>query len=179
MKRVAITLVFTVALSSCSFVFMKKAPPRDPGTRPVVCSQSNAFSYVDSIGAGVSVIIAALFLGRGFGPGGADMEERILLVPLGIGAAATTVAYGWSAISANRSAERCRAFNAPPPVVEVPATNQVRDEAWEITKGAAAAARNGDCAEVIAAGEKVRALDSEFYEVVFLGDAAIAKCPRP
>jgi hypothetical protein len=113
MRRL-VTVGMFVSLASCSTVLMRKAPKRDPGTRPVPCSESSAFSSVDGIGSGLSAIGAAMLLGKGLGPG-TDMEERVRLVPLGALLAITTVAYGWSAFAANAAAERCRHYNAATP----------------------------------------------------------------
>jgi hypothetical protein len=51
-----------------------------------------------------------------------------------------------------------------------------RARAWEVTKAAAAAARTGDCASARAADVEVEALDGELHAIVFLRDAAIARC---
>jgi hypothetical protein len=51
-----------------------------------------------------------------------------------------------------------------------------RDEAWELTKLAAAAARDGKCDLVCVNDRIVREIDFEFHEVVFMRDVAIARC---
>jgi hypothetical protein len=54
-----------------------------------------------------------------------------------------------------------------------------RDEAWEHTKVAAVAARTGDCDTVLVRNRIVRELDADFHALVFLRDAAIARCLAP
>ena len=53
-----------------------------------------------------------------------------------------------------------------------------RAEAWELTKQAAEAARERDCAQVEAIDPRVRDLDLEFHGVVFMRDVAIQRCLR-
>lgn len=54
-----------------------------------------------------------------------------------------------------------------------------REEAWEYTKHAKAAARVGDCITVAAHARIVRELDAEFHTLVFMRDAAIVRCLSP
>ncbi len=61
------------------------------------------------------------------------------------------------------------------PTVTIPQPDR-RDEAWELTKLAASAARAGDCALVSVQNRIVRDIDPEFHEVVFVRDVAIARC---
>jgi hypothetical protein len=51
-----------------------------------------------------------------------------------------------------------------------------REQAWALTREAAAAARDGDCTRVSALDDQVRAVDAEFHAAVFRRDAAIARC---
>jgi hypothetical protein len=51
-----------------------------------------------------------------------------------------------------------------------------REEAWELTKLAAAAARSGNCDLVLVNDKIVRDIDAEFHEVVFMRDVAIQRC---
>lgn len=66
---------------------------------------------------------------------------------------------------------------APPPG---PSPEEIRilkrQEAWELTKEASEAARRGDCAFVLSAAEKVKALDPTFYDAPFATDVAIRAC---
>jgi hypothetical protein len=54
-----------------------------------------------------------------------------------------------------------------------------REEAWELTKQAEAAARSADCTQVQAIDPRVRDLDVELHVVVFMRDVAIQRCLRP
>jgi hypothetical protein len=51
-----------------------------------------------------------------------------------------------------------------------------RARAWQLTKASAAAARAGDCHVARDFDDEIDALDPEFHDVVFLRDAAIARC---
>ncbi len=53
-----------------------------------------------------------------------------------------------------------------------------RETAWELTKQAKTAARAEDCTQVQAIDPRVRDLDHDFHNVVFLRDAAIQRCLR-
>jgi hypothetical protein len=61
----------------------------------------------------------------------------------------------------------------PPPPVEKP---DHRPEAWAKTQQAQSHARGGDCDTVKALSAEVAALDGDFHVVVFMRDAAIARC---
>jgi hypothetical protein len=74
----------------------------------------------------------------------------------------------------------------PPPVIAPPPGPspdeiriQQRQQAWELTKQASDAARHGDCAFVLSAAEKVKALDPTFYDAPFATDVAIRACLEP
>lgn len=62
-----------------------------------------------------------------------------------------------------------------PRVQDIKASDH-RDEAWDYTKVAAAAARVGDCTTVLIHDRIVRELDAQFHATVFLADVAIARC---
>lgn len=51
-----------------------------------------------------------------------------------------------------------------------------RLEAWELTKQAGQAARERDCMQVEAIHPRVRELDLEFHNIVFMRDVAIQRC---
>jgi hypothetical protein len=50
------------------------------------------------------------------------------------------------------------------------------EQAWEMTKRAREAARRGDCGTVKKIEPALAARDKSFHDVVFMRDAAIAKC---
>jgi hypothetical protein len=54
--------------------------------------------------------------------------------------------------------------------------DEVRAHAWSLTKSAAQAARQGDCATVAELDVQLRAVDLDFHNTVFVGDVAIARC---
>ena len=54
-----------------------------------------------------------------------------------------------------------------------------RDDAWALTKAAAAAARAGDCKTVRKLDRRVLGLDADFHNTVFLADVGIGRCLEP
>ena len=54
-----------------------------------------------------------------------------------------------------------------------------RDQAWELTKAAQAAARENDCAKVTELSAQVGALDPDLYAEVFMKDVAVQRCLMP
>lgn len=64
--------------------------------------------------------------------------------------------------------------------VEQPTPQQIqleaRKQAWAITQQAQAAARANDCGTVLALSGKVQATDADFYDTIFIKDAAIRRC---
>jgi hypothetical protein len=59
------------------------------------------------------------------------------------------------------------------------ATLTKREQAWALTREAAAAARRGECARVSELDGKVAVIDADFHATVFRPDAAIARCLAP
>lgn len=51
-----------------------------------------------------------------------------------------------------------------------------QDQAWQLTKHARDLARKGKCDSVAKIDPRVKQLDPDFYEVVFLRDVAVARC---
>jgi hypothetical protein len=67
-----------------------------------------------------------------------------------------------------------------PPAATVPdATRRRQAEAWTLTKQAATAGRDGDCATVSELAARIRALDLDFYTTVTARDLAIQRCLEP
>jgi hypothetical protein len=67
----------------------------------------------------------------------------------------------------------------PEPVAAPPPPPDRRNDAWDRTKEAQAAARLGDCTTVKSLAIQVKALNEDFYWTVFARDAAIARCQTP
>jgi hypothetical protein len=55
----------------------------------------------------------------------------------------------------------------------------VREEAWQLTKECAEAARHYDCGPARRNAPRVESLDADFYTIVFMRDVAIARCLAP
>lgn len=53
---------------------------------------------------------------------------------------------------------------------------RARDDAWQLSKAAFLAARQGNCAKVEELSRTIRDLDSDMHRTVFLRDAAVRKC---
>lgn len=66
--------------------------------------------------------------------------------------------------------------NLPPPPPPPPPPPDHRPEAWAKTQEAQSAARANDCARVQQLATDVKALDGDFYTVVFARDVAIKNC---
>ncbi len=67
-----------------------------------------------------------------------------------------------------------------PPAVAPPTIEQLqleaRKQAWALTQEAQAAARANDCGTVLAISGRVQTIDADFYDTVFVKDAAIRRC---
>lgn len=95
----------------------------------------------------------------------ADESAKNVMIPIIIGFGAVT-AGGFAAYLGASSAADAN-----------PATQQqIDDEAWQMTKRAQQAARTGDCERVMKLAPAVKAKDGNFYDVVFMRDAAIRRC---
>lgn len=66
------------------------------------------------------------------------------------------------------------------PVDQQPTIEQLqleaRKQSWALTQEAQAAARADDCGTVLALSGKVQTIDADFYDTVFVRDAAIRRC---
>ncbi len=56
------------------------------------------------------------------------------------------------------------------------AMKQQREAAWQLTKEAQQAAREGNCARVAEIDPNVKAMDAELYASTFISDVAIQRC---
>ncbi|NVB77869.1 MAG: hypothetical protein HOV81_05690 [Kofleriaceae bacterium] len=72
--------------------------------------------------------------------------------------------------------DEAREVRRPAPLVS--ARDQAREQAWTLTKQAAKAARADDCTEVQALDPRIRDLDLDFHNVVFMRDVGIQRCLR-
>lgn len=69
---------------------------------------------------------------------------------------------------------------APPPAPTVDREElERREQAWQLTKRAGAAARIGDCQTVVALGRQLYGLDRDFHDTVFARDVAVQRCLWP
>jgi hypothetical protein len=99
-------------------------------------------------------------------------EKRIFIpvtITFGLLAVASAVVYGIAHASIEQPEDEPWRVTPPPPPED-------RPEAWALTQQAQAAARAGDCVRVHALDDEVLRLDHEFHAVVFVRDAAIARC---
>jgi hypothetical protein len=53
---------------------------------------------------------------------------------------------------------------------------EARKQAWALTQQAQTAARANDCGTVLALSGKVQTTDADFYDTIFIKDAAIRRC---
>lgn len=74
---------------------------------------------------------------------------------------------------------RVRQTSASPEQIAALRVQKRRDEAWQVTKQAQQAAREGDCKKVTELSAKVGSIDAEFYGDVFMKDVAIQRCFVP
>jgi hypothetical protein len=148
----------------CSFAW------HDTHRRASPISESHCPSYagavLDTIGAGAFAFVASeAYLHRN----DTDSAAGIFVMPL----AGAAIAYAISADYGFVEAGRCDREVAEKQRIHA------REEAWSRMRGAAEAARRGDCASVRTASEDVRAIDSDFHATVFVRDVAIARCLAP
>ena len=54
-----------------------------------------------------------------------------------------------------------------------------REQAWQLTQQAEAAARTGDCAAVVRLDPEIAAADRGVHDVVFAGDLGVGACLHP
>jgi hypothetical protein len=135
----------------------------------VGCGERRASMKV-AFGGAVSAGTGALLLHSLDG----DDEAPANLIALGalmfLGGSLVTVVWGIDAIAAGDP------DSAPPVVVAAPMARPARVLARKLLIDAAAAARRDDCEAVRTADVSVRDLDAEFHALVFVRDAAIARC---
>jgi len=94
-------------LSACSF-FIDKAPAKDPGTRPVSCTNSLVPPIADAVGGGALVVIGVASIAAK-----SDNTSNTTFVVAEVVVFAVAAVLGYSAYAGYNSVKRCRAYNAP------------------------------------------------------------------
>lgn len=179
--------------TGCSIV-LTQGPPRDPAVEPV-CDAAADYAPLDLMGMALfGGLTYFAYFALSEGEDIPQTEERIL-VGGGLTTLAASLALGGSALTGYARAANCRRAKAawrsvspakpvaPAPLVEavpmVPLVEAVaaRDPmAAQLTQQAHRAALLGQCEGVNAVAPRVRALDREYYEHVFVADPPIAAC---
>lgn len=180
-------LLVIVLTSGCSAVVMRPAP-KHPVSEPE-CTGSRVAPVVDAAITGTLIWFAV----------GYSADDPYQDGPVGIRmgdvpkvALATGALFAFSSVAGFITAHDCDKAHetwiaqgsAPPPpppprrplaplVERVASTSP---EAARLTREAHAAAFADDCRPVLANGPRVRYLDAEYYEKVFVVDVAIARC---
>jgi hypothetical protein len=172
-RTAAAALIALACTTACSIIGVGAVPARP--VAPVQCTDDYLLPAID-----IGVAIAAL---AGTVAAYTDdeldrTETRVLAIPLIAIAAIAGVSapIGYTEVSACGRVKRNERAVAERTRSRANRVNSSRDRAWELTKGAATAARAGDCSTAIATSPEVQSLDAEFHETVFAADAAIARC---
>ena len=160
----ALTLTF---VPSCSFIGVRgPATPIPAG--PVRCTDNSDLPTIDLIPAvvgTVAVIVGAIVRDEaksddlGAGIGGSILLDGGLIVGVPYGG---SVIYGLYAVSRCRDAKKREQLAAKVRGTEELERNARRQRAWDVTKQAAAAARNADCGTVAVLAGQVRSIDVDF-----------------
>ncbi|MBA3459351.1 MAG: hypothetical protein H0T46_05275 [Deltaproteobacteria bacterium] len=141
------------------------------------CTTKNGGKIGTLAGVGILSIGFALQAGA-FGPGGETDPEDVAFIPLTIGALIAIPSL-YVYVTARDEDDAAKAPPVPPRDSQVEKRAVERERAWQLTKQAMEAARGGDCATTARLGSEVQALDADFYESVFVRDAANARCLTP
>ncbi|HEX5061213.1 MAG TPA: hypothetical protein VFV99_17725 [Kofleriaceae bacterium] len=163
-----------VLLCGCSLIFTEGPKPETPD-KP--CNASEAAPVADATFAVLYGIAAFAFVAdMDSSSDNGDQVTGVVITGLVAGLFGLSARSGLINVSAcrrhnNELYEQQQAAAAAPP--EIP---RARRDAWQLTKQAAIAARNGDCATVAALEQVVLGLDTEFHGTVFMRDAAIVHC---
>jgi hypothetical protein len=106
--RALVAAMTLVAVTGCSFTFVRPAPRVDTGARPADCTTSRVAPIVDAVPAAAAVGggIAAL-LADDDGADGASFQ-----VPIAIGLFALATPFAISSIVGFRRTAKCNALNA-------------------------------------------------------------------
>jgi hypothetical protein len=185
MLQAATALLTLGCLPGCSLMLMD--PVREPraGEALVSCEEDPMLPPID-------FTVAALAAGTGIWAIHADQaggcgscEEKGVGTLFGVVMVALAGAYivsGGHGVHSNRSCAEMRHAHplagpqAEPEAAALTARRETLRRAWELTKAAATASGNGDCAKVKQFEVQVKALDIAFHDTTFRQDAAIAAC---
>ena len=166
--------MLVVALAGCSFGLPANPSRERTGTEVVDCEDVYVRPVLDTVAlVAVLATTAAILKYK-------DECYAIdcLFLPYAVVGSITmpfAVVHGYSSVSRCRSAKRRIARQHV--IDEARVQREIaRDTAWQLTKQAAAAARNNQCDEVRTTSRRVHALDEEFHATVFTRDVAIARC---
>jgi len=124
-------------------------------------------------GVGITGIGVAMAAGA-FGPGGETDPEDLAFIPLTVG-----IVVGLTSLFimlSTKDPDEKPAAAAPPKDPAREQRERDRARAWELTKEAAAAARQDDCAPALRLDAEVKTLDGDVHAKTFARDAAIARC---
>ncbi|MEO8699675.1 MAG: hypothetical protein ABI867_06510 [Kofleriaceae bacterium] len=170
-------IVAMLAGTGCSLAMVRGAPSPLPTEGEIPCSSSYAMPIVDTTIAVVAIATGlALLASR-------DRDDRLGdQAPFAV--VLTGATFGVSGINGFTKVANCRELRADARVDRADRAlhdsdvqlRQRRERAWQLTKDAAAAARDGDCVTVKGLDLLVREIDREFHETVFLRDRGIAFC---
>lgn len=139
------------------------------------CTTKNGGKIGTLAGVGILSIGFALQAGA-FGPGGETDPEDVAFIPLTIGALIAIPSL-YVYVTAKDDDDAGPAAPVRDPRTEKRAAD--REQAWQRTKQAMEAARSGNCPTAVRLGSDVQELDADFYDSVFVRDAAIARCLTP
>ena len=109
MRRIALPLLL---LSACSFTQVKRAPSRDPGTRPLSCTTASSAPTVDAVVGGLLFIAAVASSARSD-----NSESSFDLYPTELGAAllgVSGIGFGISSLFGFNAMSGCRKMSAQP-----------------------------------------------------------------
>lgn len=160
-------------MAGCSLVFTNSPKPE------TTCNTSEASPIADGVFMLGYALATVELIKESTDQYSGDDEIPAAILTAGLGAL-----FGASAYYGVNNIDKCRRHNkelydqqvaesSRPVRAQVPVP---RKDAWQLTKHAAIAARNNDCATVIAIDEVVSTLDPEFYRTVFMRDVGIVRC---
>ncbi len=182
----------SLCLCACSFIGVRGPPSRsavDGGS--ISCRDDYALVAIDAVGAGV----ASLYSGELLDAGAKARSETgtfDFAYEVSVAFLVSDAVYIASAICGAYNVHQCRNAKRAERIA-AEAIRQLREQKQQIeqrelgrlraqeraaslTKIAAEAARNGDCATVNELDSQVRDTDAGFHDTVFAHDAAIARC---